>query len=105
MHTPPQELLPQLVKLAEIFESMRSCREHYVSPQQALPNLPLAHQCSQISRIFTALETVEQVHLDNALWTLENSYLQADKFSMVAGLRAARRALNEQIEHHNHEAA
>ncbi|GGA65948.1 hypothetical protein GCM10011369_04340 [Neiella marina] len=90
MTTPPQELVTHLTRLAEIFAVLRRKRQQFVSPQQALPNLELAHQCSQIARIFTALESTNEARIDGALDKLETTYFNLGKLGLAAGLRSAR---------------
>lgn len=104
MSTPPQELVMQLTKLTEIFASLRRNRQHFVGPQQALPNLELAHQCCQINLLLKALETTDAWHLQQTLNSLETGYLKLGQISLAAGLRAARQTLLTHLQHHNQQA-
>ncbi|MBD1390361.1 hypothetical protein IC617_13040 [Neiella sp. HB171785] len=105
MTTPPQELVTHLTRLAEIFAVLRRNRQQFVSPQQALPNLELAHQCCQITRIFTALESTGEARIDGALNQLEATYFNLGKLGLAAGLRAARRTFHQHLStQHTHAA-
>ncbi|GGA65936.1 hypothetical protein GCM10011369_04330 [Neiella marina] len=90
---PPPSLIHDVSKLAKLFANLRSSKQRFVSPKEAIPNLQLAHNCSQIELISSRLRGIAPRVIQAACQRLEDSYDHPGQGKMRGALRALKHHL------------